>query len=58
MTFIIDKFQFHCQSEHKRKCGKMSLIEFDFVYVEGNWAYSVEKNSGPGDKITAIFRLS
>ena len=51
-------FQFHCQSERKQKCGKMSLIEFDFVYVKGNWAYSVEKNSGPGDKITAIFRLS
>ena len=37
---------------------KMSFVEFHSLNVKENWAHLAEKDSRPGAKIAAIFRVS
>ena len=43
---------------HNSSAGEMSIMEFDSIYVNGNWAHLREKNSRPGAEITKTFRPS
>ena len=54
MSFIIDTFQFHCNSEHKQVKLNDNISEGKNVF----WIHLAEKNSQPGSKISTISRLS
>ena len=58
MIFEVFLIKFISKMNHNSSAGEMSIMEFDSIYVNGNWAHLREKNSRPGAEITKTFRPS